>query len=176
MVNASWRFFLGSFLTGHLLVLYLISSLILVIIGIKIIAHLKRKEINKVVYSCIFFLVTVMLFITPLSNIQSQANYKSIDNFEDDIELYSLGYVSPEMIWHYGDKIPQIKPNDSTYNLPEANKFGILVQELNDEEQTFLETSYHLEHKETFDLNKKAPEEKGYRKRLVSQYYILTKK
>lgn len=169
-------FFLGSFLTGPILVLYLVSSLILVIIGIKIIANLKRKEITKVFYSCILFLVTITLLLTPFSNIQSQADYNSINSFEDNIELYSLGYVSPEMIWQYGDKLPQIKPNDRTYNFPDVSKFGILVQELNDTDKTYLEMLYNLEHQETFDLNKKASEEKGYRKRLVSQYYILTKK
>ena len=114
--------------------------------------------------------------MTPFSNIQSQADYRSIGSFEGDIELYSLGYVSPEMIWQYGDKLPQIKPNDSMYNFPDVSKFGILVQELNDTEKTYLEMLYNLEHQETFDLNKKASEEKGYRKRLVSHYYILTKK
>ncbi|MFK2820664.1 glycosyltransferase family 39 protein [Flavobacteriaceae sp. LMIT009] len=169
-------FFFGPFLAGPILVLYLVSSLTLVIIGIKIIVNLRRKEINKVFYSCILFLVTIMLLLTPFSNIQSQADYRSIGSFEGDIELYSLGYVSPEMIWQYGDKLPQIKPNDSMYNFPDVSKFGILVQELNDTEKTYLEMLYNLEHQETFDLNKKASEEKGYRKRLVSHYYILTKK
>ena len=117
-----------------------------------------------------------MLFLTPLANIQSQANYNSISSFDDDIELYSLGYVSPEMIWHYGDKIPQIKTNDSTYNFPNTNKFGILIQELNNKEKTYLENFYTLEYKETFDLNRKAEGQKGYRNRLVSDYYVLFKK
>ena len=169
-------FFLGSFLTGPILVLYLISSLILVLIGVKIIANLKQKKIERVFFSCIFFLVTIMLFLTPLANIQSQANYNSISSFDDDIELYSLGYVSPEMIWHYGDKIPQIKTNDSTYNFPNTNKFGILIQELNNKEKTYLENFYTLEYKETFDLNRKAEGQKGYRNRLVSDYYVLFKK
>jgi 4-amino-4-deoxy-L-arabinose transferase-like glycosyltransferase len=169
-------FFLGSFLTSHVLVIYLISSLVLLIIGIKIIRQLRKKELIKVFYYNIFFLASIMLLLAPLSNTQSQSDYNSINSLNDNIELYSLGYVSPEMIWHYGDKIPQIISNDSVYNFPDTSKFGILVQEFNDKEREFIETLYEIEYKETFDLNRKEEGQKGYRNRLVSKYYILTKK
>lgn len=122
-------------------------------------------------------MVSALVCVLPLSQMQKQTNYNPISSLKNKgIDVYSYGYVAPEMIWQYGDKIPQIKPNNSTINFPSDASFGILSKQLTDEELEFLNKSFEVEHQDTFDLNKKASGEKGHKNRLISYYYKLTRK
>ena len=95
---------------------------------------------------------------------------------KDNLKIYSFGYVSPEMIWDFGDKIPQIKINDSTYNFPKEDKFGILVKGFNTTDTKLLKENYNIVQHNTYDLNLSKPGTKKHKDRLVSHYYVLTKK
>ncbi|MCK5401251.1 MAG: glycosyltransferase family 39 protein [Flavobacteriaceae bacterium] len=161
--------------------LYTVAVFILLSIGIAIIVQLKRKNINSIFYLTICFMIGVFVFVLPLSKALKSDSYKSISQLKTKVEkenlkVYSFGFVSPEMIWNFGDKIPQIKINDSTYNFPKENKFGILVNGFSPADTKLLKENYTIVQYDTYDLNRSAPGTKNYKKRLLSHYYVLTKK
>jgi hypothetical protein len=132
-------------------------------------------------YLCVAFMTSAFITVLPLSKILVQPNFKSVSNLKEEAEkenlkVYSLGYVSPEMIWDFGDKIPQIKVNDSTYQFPEVDKFGVLTRNSSPTEFLGLKEKYTILHRNTYDLNRSETNKKGYKDRLVNYYYVLTKK
>jgi len=173
-------FAIGTFLTGTILWWFLLASVLLASIGILMVVNLKRKRIKNVFYLSIAFMVTALISVLPLSKILNQTDFNPISNLQleldkENLSIYSLNGVAPEMIWQYGAKIPQIN-SGSTYNLPKESKFAILSNELQSEALEFFQKSFNIEKKEVFDLNRKADGERGHKKRLVSHLYIFTKK
>ena len=161
--------------------LFFTASIILLTIGLFIFIQLYKKNIKKVFYLKIVFMVSAFVFVLPLSKGLKSDNYKSISALKmkvekDNLKIYSFGYVSPEMIWDFGDKIPQIKINDSTYNFPKEDKFGILVKGFNTTDTKLLKENYNIVQHNTYDLNLSKPGTKKHKDRLVSHYYVLTKK
>lgn len=168
-------------LNESILFWYLLASLVLVTIGISILIQLKRKNIKQVFYLCIAFIASVLITVLPLSKIQSQENFNPISNLKEEtskqgLKVYSMNYIAPELIWQFGDKIPSIKEENGTFNFPDASSFGILTNEINLEDLSFLEGKYNLEKKAIFDLNTSESSSKKYNNRLKGDYYILTKR
>jgi len=173
-------FAIGTFLTGNILWWFLIASVLLVTIGILIILNLKRKQIKQVFYLSIVFMVVALVSVLPLSKIQGQAAYNPISSLKSELDkenlsIYFLNEIAPEMIWQYGAKIPSVN-NNSEYNFPNESTFAILSKELDNNQLKNLQSSYNIEKKEIFDLNRKAEDERGHKKRLISILYIFTKK
>jgi len=161
--------------------LFIAASLVLFNIGLAILFQLKLKNLKRVFYLTIAFMICAFVFVLPLSNTLKSNSEKPISNLnleakKDGITVYSLYGISPEVIWQFGDKIIQIKQNDSTYNLPKEIKFGMLSNNIKPEDDRFLKQKYTIEQNATFDLNTADKDTRGYRDRLVSNYYILTKK
>lgn len=168
-------------LQGKYLVWFLVASAILFIIGLSIMLMLKRKQFSNVFLLVISFMVCAFLFVLPVSKSFVASEYTPITELKDSAEeeglkVYAYNYVSPEMIWQYGDRIPQIKLNDSIFEYPKENRFGMLVKDLNPKDKNLLNARYSLVKKETFNLNIFNSESRQYRDRLVSHYYILTRK
>jgi hypothetical protein len=174
-------FYLKDSLEGKHLVWFLIASVVLFFIGLGIILQLKRKNINTVFLLIVGFMVSAFVFVLPLSKTIIDDNYKPISKLKDiterkNLSVYAFNYISPEMIWQYGGKIPQIKVNDSTYKLPKEKQFGMLANGISPEDQTILKEKYRIEKIETFDLNTASTDSRQYKERLINNYYILTKK
>ncbi len=174
-------FSIGDDLHGSFLVWYLIASILLFTIGVLIIIYLKRKHLKMVFYLCITFMVSAFITVLPLSKTQSSASYNPISNLKleakkEGINIYGINYVSPEMIWQYGDKIPSIQISNSIDNYPKTSKFGVLFDDINSKEMALIEANFYIEKKETYNLNRAAPDTGSYKKRLISHFYILTKK
>lgn len=174
-------FSIGHYLYGVYIFWYLLASALLLSIGVLIIINLKRKHIKNVFYLCIAFMVSAFVTALPLSKIQRQSEYNSISNLKIDskkegISIYSLNYISPEMIWQFGDKIPPIKINDSTYNFPKEKTFGLLANDISPDNELLLKEKYRIEQRDTYNLNRNKPKTRGYKERLINHYYILTKK
>ena len=126
-------------------------------------------------------MISAFVCVIPLSKALKSNTYNSISELKrkaekENIKVYSFGSVSPEMIWDFGDKLPQIKINDSTYNFPKEQKFGILVNVFSPSDTQLLKEKYTIVQHNSFDLNRSEPDSKGYKKRLVSYYYVLTRK
>ena len=173
-------FGIGPFLAGKILWWLLLASVLLMSIGILIIINLKRKQIKQVFYLSAAFMAAALISVLPLSAIQNQAGYNPISNLKlelnkENIPVYSLNGIAPEMIWQFGAKISQIK-TDTTYNFPKETKFAVLSKALTNEELVFLKESFVIDTKEVYDLNRKADGERGHKKRLMSHLYLFTRK
>ena len=173
-------FRVSTFLTGEILWWFLLASALLVTIGILMFYNLKRKRLKQVFYLSIAFMVAALVSVLPLSKIQGTSSYNSISNLKSQLEkenlsIYSLNEIAPEMIWQYGGKIPDIN-TDSGYDFPKESKFALLSKELDNNQLKSFQSTYNIEKKEVFDLNRKAEDERGHKKRLISQLYFFTKK
>ena len=162
-------------------VLFAVASLVLLIVGITILVKLKQKLLKQVFYLTIAFVISAFVFVLPFSETLKNDAKKSISDLKekvekDNLKVYSFGYVSPEMIWQFGDKIPQIKINDSTYNFPKEHKFGILVRSFSPTDTVLLKEKYTIVQHATYNLNRSERDSKGYKDRLMNHYYVLTKK
>lgn len=166
---------LGDKLSGNWM-LFGITSLLLLSIGISILIQLKYKNFSKIFMLTIAFFVSVFLLGLPLLKPFIAVPNKPISELDfDQLKLYSLNGVSPEMIWHYGKKIPSLKAEDGTFNFPKDGQIGVLGINISPEDFELLKSNYHIQKKETFDLNTVSPDSKRYNDRLVNDYYILTK-
>ena len=119
--------------------------------------------------------------VLPLSNVQKQDHYNPVSKLKEEalkqgINVYSMNYIAPEMIWQFGDKIPSIKDGNEAINFPKESTFGILSNEFINEDLTVLEEKYHLEKKASYDLNTFDTLSKKYNNRLKADYYILTER
>lgn len=174
-------FILKDHLEGSYLILFLLASGFLFFIGLSTLLQLKRKNMANVFLLVIGFMVSAFLFVLPISKALISDQYRPISGLKDalekvDLKVYSFNYVSPEMIWQYGTKIPQIKLKDSVYQFPEENHFGVLANGISPEDQELLKTRYHIEKMGSYDLNTAPPDSRQYRARLVNNYYVLKKK
>ena len=166
-------FFLGIDFTGFILVRFIVSSIVLAVIGFFIFKYLKAKNIKVTFYLSIAFMLCIGLLSLPLAKYQSQENYNPISKISsDNISLYTLDGVSPELIYNYGDKIPSIKTNEGII-IPEEKQFRLLTTTSKPEEIEELSKLYKIEFVETFDLNFSS---RDYKSRLVNQLYMLTRK
>jgi 4-amino-4-deoxy-L-arabinose transferase-like glycosyltransferase len=172
--------FLGEKLAAHWLSFSLVS-IASVGIGLSIIIQLKKKHIQSVFILTVLFFASLLAFGLPLSKAITSSNYKPITNLkeeasEQNIKVYGLNYVSPEMIWQFGGKIPALKTENNAFNFPEDKQFGMLANGISLEDQELLQRYYNMEQKAVFDLNQADPESRKYNNRLINYYYILTKK
>ncbi|MDU8885515.1 glycosyltransferase [Yeosuana sp. MJ-SS3] len=159
---------------------YIASSLLLMSIGILILSQLKKKNIRKVFLLTVAFFTCLLTFGLPLSNATKSDNYNPITNLnlkakQLNIKIYTLDYVSPEIIWQYGDKIPSIKLEDNTYNFPKEEKIGLLANDINPEDEKLLKSLYKIEKITTYDLNSIPQTNRKHKDRLLNHYYILTR-
>lgn len=170
-------FFFGPFLTGWVLIRFLLITIILLVIGIFLIKSLKSKNIKVSFYLLIGFMMSLGLCALPLSQIQGQADYKSVSDLSDSkLPLYSINEVSPEAIYHYGDKIPKLKSEEGI-QIPQEKEFHLLTNsanELNNYEQ--ITNLYTIEFISIYDLNTATKGSRGHRSRLVNHLYRLSLK
>ena len=97
-------------------------------------------------------MVAALISVLPLSKIQNQTDYNPISNLKSELDkenlsIYSLNEVAPEMIWQYGAKIPLIN-TDSTYNFQKESKFAVLSKTLENDQLEFLEETFIIQAKE----------------------------
>ena len=170
-------FFFGPFLTGWVLIRFLLSAIILLVIGILLIKSLKSKNIKVSFYLLIGFIMSLGLCALPLSQTQGQKDYKSVSELNDSkLPLYSINEVSPEAIYHYGDKIPKLKSQEGI-QIPQEKEFHLLTNSANElgsyDQITDL---YTIEFISVYDLNSATKESRGHRSRLVNHLYRLSLK
>ena len=168
-------------ISGWSIAQFIIASLVLFGIGISLFLSLKRKQFKLTFYCYIAFMIAAFVCVSPLSRIQIQEDYNPISSLkaeakQEGITVYTLGGVSPEIIWQYGDKIKSIKTPEQGLHFPDDVSFGLLVQSLSDRDKALLSEQYDLVLKEHFDLNTASKDSRNHRDRLTNDYYILTKK
>ena len=154
---------------------YIVASIVLFTIGLMIIYQLKNKNIKQVFYLSVLLFASILITGLPLIKaFNNNEEYKSISSLKSeskDINIYSLGGVSPEMIWDFGDKISsyeKIKPTEKT--------IGLLAQYKSEEKVISTFKEFDVAYKSTFDLNAMQEGKRDYKDRLKTDYYILIRK
>lgn len=167
-------FFLGEDLKGFFSN-YFLASLSLFTLGVFILIYLIKKNIQYVFYSTVIFFGLCIMTALPLSKaLLKNDNYRSIKSIEanpNNLDIYSFGSISPEMIWDYGKKISPINEIDLN-----VESFGLLTKFNTQETIQSKFIDYNILFQSTFDLNPMAEGKKDYKDRLKTDYYILTKK
>ncbi|WP_400077915.1 ArnT family glycosyltransferase [Winogradskyella sp. R77965] len=169
-------FFSNSILTGELLVRFIITTIVLLVIGISIFKNLKSKNIKNVFYLVIGFMLTMGLIALPISKVHKQEDYKDFSDYNTiNAPLYHLEGVAPETIYNYGGKIPNIK-TDEGFAIPNEIEFNLLTKGTDPKTIDELSKYYDIEFIATYDLNTASKGSKSHRTRLVNQLYRLTRK
>jgi len=168
-------FFSNITLTGILLIRFIITALVLLGIGVLIFKNLKRKNIKTVFYLVIAFMLSIGFIALPIAQTHIQADYNPVSKLNTaSIPLYHLNSASPEAIYNYGDKIPNIK-SEQGLMIPSEKQFNLLTRNKNPESFNELSKLYTIEFIETLDLNTSEKGTKSHRNRLVNQLYRLTR-
>lgn len=173
-------FFLGSNISNHWFS-YILTSIIVFTLGIGIVIQLKKKNFPNVFFFTVLFFASLFLTGLPLANALKGSNYNPVSNLKaeadaEQLPVYWLGYISPEVIWQFGDKIPSLKTEDGSFQLPNTEAFGLLTQKLSPEDEAFLSSHYNIEFQTSYDLNLADETSKKHNSRLTNDYYILRKK
>ncbi|WP_111709545.1 ArnT family glycosyltransferase [Lutibacter citreus] len=157
---------------------YTLTSISTLTIGVLIILFLIKKDIKKVFYLTVTFIMVLFLFGLPIAeNFTKNEAYNSINKLhkielKNNISTYSVGSLTPELIWDYNGIIKDIYKNN-TLVLPSENNFGLLVMNENNEEIiSKLNNKYNLKLTETYNLNSGSKS----KERLIRKFYIVSKK
>ena len=152
-------------------------SITLIFIGIFIFKSIKEKDIKKAFYGQVAFMLALLLFGIPLqSSLYDNSNYHNISHLKSTVESqegvksYTIGNLTPELLWYYEGKITDLYI-DKTLNLPKEEKFGLLIEKQNKHLLELLPPDYSKELIGNFDLNYF----KKKRDRLERDYYLITK-
>ncbi|MEO1031427.1 MAG: glycosyltransferase [Bacteroidota bacterium] len=146
------------------------------IIGSYIFSQLKARNIKNIFYLVLAFIMSIGCLGLPLLESQVQKDYKPVSELTNTyMPLYSLGDVSPEAIYHYGDKIPKLNTPEGLV-LPSEKEFNLLTGEENLKDIPELSKVYHIVFMATYDLNTAKKGTRAHRSRLVNRMYRLSQK
>ncbi|MBT8245477.1 MAG: glycosyltransferase [Winogradskyella sp.] len=166
-------FILKPYLSGIVLVRFLIASVLMITIGYLILKHLKTKHIKNSFYLTLTFMLCVGIFIIPLVKLQKQSDYKGLESFNpSNTALYSINTLAPEVIYNYGKKIPSLGTSED-FIIPSDTTFYLLTS------KSTLENSYLKSLNSQFigkyDLNTAEKDKRGYKNRLVNYLFKISK-
>tara|TARA_R110002012_G_scaffold319389_1_gene539595 strand:- start:3402 stop:5024 length:1623 start_codon:yes stop_codon:yes gene_type:complete len=156
---------------------FILASIAVFVMGLLILKFLKQKNIRLVVACVIGLYASLLITTLPLKEALNSVAFNPITpGISGDLKLYQFNYIAPEMIWQYGQKIPQIKNDDGSITFPKESNFGLLAIGVSPKDSETLQEKYTIEEVDTFDLNTVTKESRQYKDRLLATYYKLTKK
>ena len=159
---------------------FIALSISLVTIGVLIFRFMFKKDIEKVFYLNIAFIVAIMIFGLPLVNaIIVNPEYKPMSDLKqwkknNALSVYEFADMTPELIWDYGSKMVVLF-EDNQVTLPSENKFGVTVSEDN---LDFFKRSfkdYKVEEQTKYDMNIKGRDSRTHKNRLYRYFFLVTK-
>ncbi|WP_299525209.1 glycosyltransferase [Winogradskyella sp.] len=169
-------FYIAPFSNSLVLINFIAAQVVLAIIGFLMLWHLKQKSIKVVFYLCLGLLMSLGALGLPLAKLNIQKDFKPVSELRNtSIPLYSLGDVSPEAIYDYGDKIPKLNTSEGLV-LPSEKEFNLLTGKENPKDIPELSKVYRIIFIDTYDLNTAKKGTRGHRSRLVNQMYHLSRK
>lgn len=160
----------------------IISSITLPVIGIGILYFLIRKKFNLVFYCVIVLQCAVIAFVFPLAkSFLYNPNYKSAKtlnhHMNNNMQLYDYKFMTPEIVWDYGKKIPEMDVPKIKNFLKKNEKIGLLCRsEYMNEIVKKLGSSYKVNKASYIDLNTVPPGNEEYKSRLERYFLIISKK
>ena len=157
---------------------YISTALASLSIGFILFKHLIKKQFKNVFYLTILFMVSLFLFGLPISKtLNKNENFNAINTLhlienKENIKTYSIGEITPELLWDYNGILKDIYKNE-TLIIPSETNFGILVMNADVEKiTTQLSKNYTLNLTETYNLNVGSKN----KERLIRQFYLVSKK
>jgi len=157
------------------LMYFISASVVLASISIAILYYLKKQQIFTLFLLNVLFVMGVKLLVFPLSKALEKNPEYQIVSQDSESPVFSYGELAPEVIWHYGAALPEIDENNVSKRLKE---FRIMVSQNSDADfKRIFEKDHHVEQITHFDLNTNVgPDEKGYKKRLVGNLYLVNRR
>jgi len=155
---------------------FVLSAILLFSIGLIILLNLFRKNIQRVFYASICFIVAVICFGMPLAKeINPNPDYRGPEILNTHIQslnvkVYELNDFAPELIWDYGKAIPVLQDGDD-FLIPQENAFLLLVENMEsarNNARNLLE-NFNLQQVDSIDINP-VSKKKARLKRVV--YYV----
>jgi len=156
---------------------FLLTSICLVSIGIFILYYLRKNRFKPVFYLTVWFIICIIFFGLPIAKeIELNSSYKSISKVDlylekDPMPLYEFNGFTPELIWEYGQPIEDIK-NEKSYDIPDADRFLLLVTESQTEEMKTALSEFKIEKMDEIDMNASA---NTHRERLYRNLFLISK-
>lgn len=155
---------------------FLLSSIFLTAIGLFLFFNLLRKNIQRVFYGSIVFIISIICFGMPLAKkINPNVDYRGPEVLNTHINslnvpVYEFFNFAPELIWEYEKPIPVLH-NGSYYQQPDEEQFLLLVEnsdsELEQAKITFAD--YKLQRIDSIDVN---PVSKKKKRLMRVVYYV----
>lgn len=160
---------------------FILFAIVVFVLGLAILSQLIKKEIKSVFLLTTVFFAAIFLFGLPLTKSFTSDNFKPISELlketkTNNTKLYIINNIAPEAIWQYGEKIPQISKDKTTFNFPLENEFAVLSDYISKKDLETISEIYTITQQITYDLNESAPDSKQYKDRLIAKYYYLKKK
>ncbi len=160
------------------LINYLSTSIVSLFIGALLLKYLIKKHFKNVFYLTVLFMITFFFFGLPISKaLNKNKDFNAINSLhtiekKQQIKTYSIGEITPELLWNYNGKLKDIYKNE-TLNLPSEANFGVLIMNADVEKiTTHLAKNYNLKLTETYNLNVGSKN----KERLIRQFYLVSKK
>ena len=135
------------------------------------------------------FYLTLLLFVSIIvivsssgrSLLNQNGNYLEISELKNELAMegqgiYIMDYASPEMIWNFGDIIPQLPVNENGPVFPADSTFGILVNRVDDFDIESLSSAYSFELVQIYDLNYSSPDSRKHKRRLTNRFYRVRRR
>jgi hypothetical protein len=123
-------------------------------------------------------MASILVFAIPISKIfNKNENYNALNNLHklensNHLTTFSIGEITPEMLWDYNGKIKNIYENDIVI-FPLQDQFGLLVPP-GDIERVVLDLKQDYNYKliATYNANVGSKQ----KDRLIREYYHISKK
>ncbi len=145
--------------------------ILVLVLAYLLIKELLQKKQKKLFYYCLLTITSLTAFVKIyLSDINYNASYAPMDKsyINTNLPIYSFGIIAPEILWHYGDKIPIINGYE---NIPKDKSFQLLIRD--DMHRHYTKTILKEKNKEllhTFNQSKYKDQ-----RRLRRQFYLISK-
>ena len=157
---------------------YISTSVVLLVIGVLMFKYLVAKNLKNVFYLSILLMASILVFAIPISKIfNKNENYNALNNLHklensNHLTTFSIGEITPEMLWDYNGKIKNIYENDIVI-FPLQDQFGLLVSPGDIKRVVIdLKQDYNYKLIATYNANVGSKQ----KDRLIREYYIISKK
>ena len=145
-------------------------------IGILMFKHIIKWNPKALFYCTILVFLSIGLLGLPLVNLKASSKKTELYKIQDtNLPVYSYGYVAPELIFAYGNKLPSIDKKNNI-KMPEVSSFLVISNEKDLISNAILDRKYHIERIDELDFNTFEPGDRNYRKRLLNEIYRFTKR
>ncbi|MDA8650764.1 glycosyltransferase family 39 protein [Flavobacteriaceae bacterium] len=159
---------------------FLSLSCTLVLIGLLIFWALIKKRIRIAFYASIAMILSIITLGLPMSPALSiNPDFTPLSQVrqwqaQENIALYEYGSFTPELIWDYGQPIPQLT-NEQGLSRPEHDRFGVIVSQ--DNIKPFKEsfTGFSITKIRRYDMNPQGEDHRMHRPRLWRDLFLVEK-